>query len=1356
MSKDIKIGHDKRPAPLITQERPLYNIRTGKPLTDEGEVPLVSVEDTFLTSEASSEKATSVVFTDQKTNNINNQITLKGSQFQVTGTTITGTATSFLSQLEKGDVLLLPTGNNGTEYEQRTVDTVNSNTQVVLLQAVSFNRSFTKLYKIQKFRQSTVWKVEEKFPEVSEVSNTILGYPKAESQLSLFSNVSSYGLDPDEFLTYSATSNIFSPQIWEERKNRLYGKHFRSRVREAKEESAVALEVFPTPYSYPFGPEFEPEGLYNETLFPRFNNFLKVGTSLYDYYSLPANNAGNNAYKNLFFPYVKNHYTLTNVTGNFTLGETIIGSSSGTSTAVVIAWKNIQNNKVLHFDKQINLTIGETIIGSQSGATATVQSALNYSSAETFYENLLEPLNPYYVSEESFFAQIDTWTETWRDLSRGLFESPTGDPITQEFINNLPAIQQIFGGASGFPNLTTPGYTTAYSSNIYLQSRKAFRYQPGRISGYTFGTRASGDASDNNVVIEWGIGNPTDDLAFQIRGGSFNIVRRSIVPLSKEVLISNGLAEADQINIGTTEEPKWQVIIPRDKWNGDVLDGNGPSGYDWKADRVTMYKIEFGWYGAIGVQFYAFVPVNNGDARWVKLHRLVIENKLERPCMGDPFYFFKYSINVSNNLNLRTPQFVYKYGTSCYIDGGDEGTVTVYSESSDQKQISTSDYNTLIAINPKTVIANSTGIELKNKKSIFPKSITLSSTGLTEVKVVKCKGCPGGFGQVYTPNLSSKQNGKTRLLEFVPLGGSNYDRSQLRLVELNKTVLNTNGTNEITLNNVTNISPGDYLVPKLNGSGDPYFDDDTIVEEIDTAANKILLNKNLLNDFVEVTNIEIQPLFTTKDFAGKIIAPGIWNTYVADRENKLLDPIGIDSTLGYTTTKLESWDNTTLSQLTQSKSFKTVPLLAEYGGQVQTIPTQFTARISLYDGFAVSRIPVTGKSNKLRFVFPNANDVHGQYAEWKVGVTYLKPEETVDGIRWRNKANQLVDLTDAEKLVLEQHQFGTSRSVKGNENGETFFGAILPFTIDYRASSPPGSYGGTCADCELNISEALPISCEQILGSQIPDAQIDPNDHDDNAYYIRVLGSFGFDFNPKGGELGFNPVDQLIPPQNGSGVYFDSDIKTYEDQVTINGETSLAQFEYIKLTSNLVTQNSPTEEITIFYVPIEFITYRKKETKALNYNPFPLYFFAEFRDNAKLNNIIIEEQTQFKNTYNPLWISNNNIDVVTSNAETGTVGSTEFTTAGLTQAPPNYESSERLSSAEIDIQNESVLRPYEVLDTFYISEQTKEIKLTNIFGFEKEVITPDLLNTEAIFFIAKSKEFDDTFVQATLTYTEQQ
>ena len=59
-----------------------------------------------------------------------------------------------------------------------------------------------------------VWKIEERFRESSEVSRSLLGIDRAETQLSLFSNVSSYGLDSDEFesFTYAAGTSVSS---WE-------------------------------------------------------------------------------------------------------------------------------------------------------------------------------------------------------------------------------------------------------------------------------------------------------------------------------------------------------------------------------------------------------------------------------------------------------------------------------------------------------------------------------------------------------------------------------------------------------------------------------------------------------------------------------------------------------------------------------------------------------------------------------------------------------------------------------------------------------------------------------------------------------------------------------------------------------------------------------------------------------------------------------------------------------------------------------------------------------------------------------------------------------------------------------------
>tara|TARA_R110000744_G_scaffold39947_2_gene90730 strand:+ start:3487 stop:3864 length:378 start_codon:yes stop_codon:yes gene_type:complete len=51
--------------------------------------------------------------------------------------------------------------------------------------------------------------IEEQFSETSEVSSSLLGIPRAEEQLSLFSDVSTYGLDEDNwnYYTFSGASS---------------------------------------------------------------------------------------------------------------------------------------------------------------------------------------------------------------------------------------------------------------------------------------------------------------------------------------------------------------------------------------------------------------------------------------------------------------------------------------------------------------------------------------------------------------------------------------------------------------------------------------------------------------------------------------------------------------------------------------------------------------------------------------------------------------------------------------------------------------------------------------------------------------------------------------------------------------------------------------------------------------------------------------------------------------------------------------------------------------------------------------------------------------------------------------------
>ena len=175
------------------------------------------------------------------------------------------------------------------------------------------------------------------------------------------------------------------------------------------------------------------------------------------------------------------------------------------------------------------------------------------------------------------------------------------------------------------------------------------------------------------------------------------------------------------------QQEYWNVYeyrIPRSRFSGDRLDaltdelkysdvvGDKRAGQNvidtdtneektdtsiWELDftKVTMYKIEFSWYGAVGALFLAYVPVSNGEARWVRVHHLRASNQLKISSLGNATLPITYmvqgggtatTLGYANTLRLASgfqygsaSEHIMKYGASYYIDGGDRGTVKLFS-----------------------------------------------------------------------------------------------------------------------------------------------------------------------------------------------------------------------------------------------------------------------------------------------------------------------------------------------------------------------------------------------------------------------------------------------------------------------------------------------------------------------------------------------------------------------------------------------------------------------------------------------------------------------------------------------------
>lgn len=513
-------------------------------------------------------------------------------------------------------------------------------------------------------------KVEEQFPDVSQVSSSLLGVPRAETQLSLFSDVSSYGLNDDEFEFFGLSSTGGPPVNWWRRFNNTYGEHYGAKLDEETEEQALAIKAYPVAYTFPYGPEFADSYLqYDPVLFERYINFIRLGNEYYDLFKTD-------------FP--------------------------------IFAETNFLNNAIAR---------------APQGSTRVIYDS-NY-------------------TEEEIFAKIENWTMAWMNIR----DNRLIDPRTNELLEFLPGYNS---------TNTLPGYSSLATYYGVLQTKKAYRYQPGRISGFTFGFRCSSDPSSLQNRIEWGVGNKSDQYLFQVRGPRFSIIRRSVVPLPNSVIESMGIDPAEQ-KFQKSGEPfddtnYFELEIPQDFFNGDSLDGNGPTGYNIDITKVTMYKIEFGWYGAIGARFLAYIPFDNGECRWVVLHNLVIENQMGQPCLRDPFFKFKYTLLIRDTQFVREPQFLYKYGASCYIDGGDDGYGIINTYNSNENLLSTVTPKSMIGILPKTQIENSKGVGTNNKKDIYIEDLKFIADALTKIDIVEVAGCPA-FGHHYAPSLKSLQSG---------------------------------------------------------------------------------------------------------------------------------------------------------------------------------------------------------------------------------------------------------------------------------------------------------------------------------------------------------------------------------------------------------------------------------------------------------------------------------------------------------------------------------------------------------------------------------------------------------------------
>ena len=1062
--------------------------------------------------------------------------------------------------------------------------------------------------------------VVEQFPDLSEVANSLLGIPRLGKQQSLFSDVSVYGLDSSIWEFYSNPQQG-DPVEWSTRLNKNYGNRYNPRLNEYANEQALALELFPVPYSFPFGPKWEQDGRYNPILFARYKRFIQLGNALYNYYASDEINLKE---------FAASHFLVPGVAS-------------------------------------INAIPTEPDL---PGTTTDADSS-----------------DVIYNSDFAYALEnVEQWTMTWMDIRSDKLKDPR-NPGRLLNINSLdrlfksPAVIARYGNLGFTFSETQPGYSSVNYRYCQLQSKEAFRYQPGAISGFTFGIRLSTDQSTLTNAVEWGCANTTDQFMFQVRGSQFSIVRRSTVKLTPQNLELMGLKEEDQIIVQspnpfersntsytTTDlglppkvvEPIWQIIIRSDKFNADALDGAGPSGYNISFQNVTMYKIEYSWYGAIGAKFYAYVPVGNAECRWVLLHTFIIENTLNNPSLQNPYMHFRYSAYMTSTSSLREPMYVYKYGASYYIDGNDEGTYTYNSYKVPlEKNINSSYSVPVIGFKPKDSILNRDGIPVDNLKNFYIDEMSITSNKNVRVDVLECSGCPDGHGHFYATGLRNGQRGITD--EFTIVSG-----------------------------------------------GKLQYTDPT-------------------KQFTEFTGFK------------KIIAPAIHCSYV--KYENSVDLLDIRRRLGRFDGTSNSNINIGTSTYTDASQTILRNPITGLNDIIPVIGYTFNGRLTGYDDIVASDVIITKPNISVKFLNPITRESTGQWCEYIIGITDKKPVLTPVTTPEGDTIIQL--LFDGAPLDLENETyaefapFAPSRTLDGIESGEADVRTGITLQQDFRVTIPKGVASGYCSELNFsiknipvtNVSYSTTDPSGSLFGShfiifQQPPAVIKLSGNDIGVLGINGYITSGIVFTSDIVEYTETPPDSTIEVTRYI-VSISGDISG--SNIAVNGialRTIRCFGRYIDKTS--IINFGATE----YYL---FVAMRDNA----RINNIVVKEFDEFSAFSHTPNWIKDEYSNIQlvdveNAPPPPDVRDIRDPDVNEYINDGAFYMGGFSTIG--NLPANFTEKTRLASVTYDPQLDLPLRPATLKSSVYIGANTSEsLDMKHLFGSDRYKLSKGSLNNQLVY-----------------------
>ncbi|AOO17090.1 virion structural protein [Cyanophage S-RIM12_RW_22_0110] len=228
----------------------------------------------------------------------------------------------------------------------------------------------------------------------------------------------------------------------------------------------------------------------------------------------------------------------------------------------------------------------------------------------------------------------------------------------------------ITGTASAVHNPDASNVTMSVGSTagdkVIRQTRQVMRYIPGRTSTCSFAIRLETPVA--GVRRRFGVFDGENGAFFEDDGGTYACVIRSKAS-------------------GSVVETR----VTRDNWNGDKLDGTGPSQIIADPAAIQMINVEYEWYGAGQVIFTYTIA---GESHVV--HKFNTANYINNVWCSTPFLPIR--VEIENVTGAAGTHYIYQGSNSLIQEGEPEKLGTLVSYSNDITGTTLSSANTFYPV----------------------------------------------------------------------------------------------------------------------------------------------------------------------------------------------------------------------------------------------------------------------------------------------------------------------------------------------------------------------------------------------------------------------------------------------------------------------------------------------------------------------------------------------------------------------------------------------------------------------------------------------------------------------------------